>query len=292
MLYLHMNLYIEIQDITLTFTILDTPVAQLWVDRMAARHQYPLDHPDRFYGFNSSADEKSRALALIHGSIDTINNYSPIITRQITTVEDQDTLNYLHNIFERYHGLLDQQDQEFFDAAPSEVKTALADLNIHVHRCEAAARGNHPRFVCTWYGLPKTETLTNEQIEQYGTLATTFGMIFLNYCEIGKTLENLTVDRDNYIGADAFKPFNYYSADFAVQFYDDTSDGIANKLQRMEEYYYQHLEFFKSRGYPTFQDSRLLPLRFPVAKLIDTMPREQLLKEIQLRQYVTKVYIE
>jgi hypothetical protein len=286
-----MNLSIDLDDLKLNFAILDTPIATLWVERMSLRDQYLLDHPDRFYGFNSQEEEERRALEMIHASIATINNYRPIITRSIANVNDQDTLNYLHNIFERYHGLLDHQDQEFFVNAPQEVKVALADLNINVHRCEATARGNRPRFVCTWYGLPKTETLPDNLL-QYGTLNPKFGSVCLNYCEIGKTLEDLTQDRDNYIGDEAFKPFNLYSADFNVRMHEETVPYTADKIMRMRDYYLEHRNFFYDRGYTTYQDSRLLPLRFPVAELIETMPREQLLKEIQQRQLVTKVTIE
>jgi len=287
-----MNLYIELNDLVLKFQILDNPISKLWLDRMHLRGQYPLDHPDRFYGFNSQPEEEAKALGMIHASINTINSYSPIITRELTSVFDQDTLNYLHNIFEQYHGLLDHQDQTFFVNAPLAVKQALADLNINVHRCESVARGNRPRFVCTWYGLPKTEFLTTALIEEWGTLNPKFGSVCLNYCEIGKTLEDLTQDKDNYIGDEAFKPFNYYSADFNVRLHEETIAYSAEKIARMKEYYLEHLNFFHDRGYPTFQNPRLLPLRFPVAELVETMPKEQLLKEIQQRQLVTKVYIE
>jgi hypothetical protein len=286
-----MILNIELTDLTLQFKILDNPLSQLWMERMSVRDQYPLDDPARFYGFNSQEEEETRALKMIQASIDTINNYSPIITRPITSINDQDTLNYLHSIFERYHGLLDCQDQEFFVNAPQEVKQALADLNINVHRCEATARGNRPRFVCTWYGLPKTKTLPDNLL-QYGTLNPKFGSVCLNYCEIGKTLEDLTQDKDNYIGDEAFKPFNLYSADFNVRMHEETALYTADKIMRMRDYYLKHRNFFYNRGYTTYQDSRLLPLRFPVAELIETMPREQLLKEIQQRQLVTKVAIE
>jgi hypothetical protein len=286
-----MNLYIELDDLTLEFNVLDNPLAELWVDRMNNRKDYPLDHPDRFYGFNSQDQEEIKALALIHASIATINNYSPIVTRQLTAVDDQDTLNYLHSIFERYHGLLNQQDQEFFTDAPAEVKQALADLNINVHRCETVARGGRPRFVCTWYGMPKTETLSDELLK-YGTLNPKFGSVCLNYCEIGKTLEDLTQDRDNYISDDAFQPFNLYSADFNVRLHEESVAYTADKIMRMRDYYLNHRDFFYDRGYTIFQDSRLLPLRFPVAQLIETMPREQLLEQIRRRQTVTKVYIQ
>jgi dUTP pyrophosphatase len=171
---------------------------------MNNRKDYPLDHPNRFYGFDTPEQEQVRALEMINASIATVNRYRPIITRQITSVDDQDTLNYLHSIFERYHGLLDQQDHEFFKSAPDTVKQALADLNINVHRCESVARGSRPRFVCTWYGMPKTKSLTDELLK-YGTLNPKFGSVCLNYCEIGKTLEDLTQDRDNYISEEAFQ---------------------------------------------------------------------------------------
>jgi hypothetical protein len=286
-----MNLCIKLVDLTLKFTVVDTPIAKLWLERMAMRDQYPLDHPDRFYGFNTVEQEQERALSMINASIITVNNYSPVIARQITSVGDQDTLNYLHSIFERYHGLLNHQDQEFFANAPANVKQALADLNINVHRCESVARGNRPRFVCTWYGLPKTKTLSTDLL-QYGTLNPKFGTVCLNYCEIGKTLEDLTQDRDNYIGDDAFKPFNHYSADFNVRLHEETVVHVTEKCYRMQKYFNEHVDFFHNQGYNSYQDPRLLPLRFPVAELVETMPKEKLLEEIKQRQLVTKVYLE
>ena len=39
-------------------------------------------------------------------------------------------------------------------------------------------------------------------------------------------------------------------------------------------------------------DIKLQPLQFPVAKIIETVPREQLINDIQQRQLVTRVYID
>ena len=284
-----MQLYIELglDQFTLEFNLLDTPVTDLWVERMMVRDKYPLDNPNRFYGFDSQAQEESRALAMIQFSIDTINNYSNIITRTISSVYDQDTLNYLHSIFEQYHGLLDQQSSNFWSKAPDQVKQALADLNINVHRCESVAQGNQPRFVCTWYGLPKTHTLTAELMGKYGTLVPEFGTVCLNYCEIGKTLEDLATDKDQYISDEAFRPFSFYSADFVVRFFETKVD---NTLTNMLQYYTKNKEFFNRRGFAEFDDPRLLPLRFPVATLIESIPQDKLLIEISKRQCVTKVY--
>lgn len=273
----------------LRFKVLRTPIATQWLERMMAREPYPLDHPDRFYGFNSVAQEESRAVAMIQASIDTINSHNNIITRTISSVQDQDTLNYLHSIFEQYHGLLDQQSNKFWNTAPATVKQAMADLNINVHRCESVARGNQPRFVCTWYGLPKVHVLDPDLMEEYGTLDPGFGSVCLNYCEIGKTLEDLALDKDQYISQEAFRPFGVYSADFAVRFFKTQVDST---LENMLQYYIKNKEFFNSQGFAKFEDPRLLPLRFPVAELIETRPRDELLKEIAQRQSITKVYFE
>lgn len=290
-----MLLYIDLvgQDtLTLEFQLLDNPFTQLWVERMNSRGDYPLDHPDRFYGFNSHEEEIKRAEHYIQSCITTINNFEPIIDRPFTNYQDQDCLNYLHNIFEQYHGLLDQQSNDFWNRAPYAVRQALAELNLAVHRCESVTRGSHPRFVCTWYGMPKTLHLPQEHMLKYGTMSTFFGTVYLNYAEIGKTLEDLTIDQDAYIGDDAFKPYDFYSADFVVKFWDDATSEVTSKLEAMREYYRTHQDFFVSCGYTKFDDPRLLPLRWPVAKLIETMPREKLLKEIQQRQHVAKVYIQ
>lgn len=285
--YLHIELGTD--AFTLDFEIHQTSTASAWVERMDARESYPLDHPTRFYGFDSQEQEQARANQMMVDCITTINSHERIIDCEFTW--DQDCLNYLHNIFERYHGLLDQQDHDFWHRAPLTVRRALAELNLAVHRCESI-KYQSPRFVCTWYGMPKIKKLTNEQMSQHGNIRPGFGSVCLNYAEVGKTFEDLAHDNDNYIGDDAFRPFQHYSADFVVRLFEDSHKQVAEALESMQTYYHQHHEFFKSRGLPNFNHPQLLPLRFPVAQLIETMPREQLLDQIRQHQYITRVYID
>jgi hypothetical protein len=288
-----MILTIDLDNIPLTFRVLDTPVAKLWVERMASRNQWPLDDAQRFYGFNTQQEDEQIALEKIQECVQGINSWQPLIDRSLHTVHDQDTLNYLHNVFEQWHGLLDQHPiHPVFGAIPNAVRQHLANLNVSVHRCESAAHGNRPRFVCTWFGMPKTKTLPVNLMQAYGTLNPKFGSVCLNYAEIGKTLEDLAQDRDNYISDDAFFPFNHYSADFNVRMYEETIDYVSKKLVRMQEYYNQHREFFFDQGFTTFQDPRLLPLRFPVAELVETQPRDQLTEVIRQHQHITQVTLQ
>jgi hypothetical protein len=290
--YLHIELSNNLNlNLNLKFRLLDNPLTELWLDRMSYRDQYLLDHPDRFYRFDTLDVEVSRATKMITNCIDVINSYQVIITKSFTNIYDQDCLNYLHNIFEKYHGLLDAQDTDYWNNAPLDVRQSLAELNLAVHRCELLTSSvARPRFVCTWFGLPKTKTLPSGIMKQYGTLSQEFGNVYINYVEIGKTLADLAHDNDNYIADDAFKPFNFYSADFVVRFYSDSKQQLDDKLQQMEQYFNNHNDFFQSRGYNTFADEKLQPLHLPVAELIETMPRDQLIKEIQQHQCISKVY--
>jgi hypothetical protein len=274
-------------DFKLQFQIRDTPVAQLWVERMQARGQYPLDHPDRFYGFGTLEEQQFRAIEYIKKCIATINAHEPLIHRPFEYT--QDGLNYLHNIFERYHGLLDQQNSDYWKRAPDEVRKALAELNLAVHRCESLASGARPRLVCTWYGMPKTHQLDLALQDQYGDSRLQFGTVYLNYCEIGKTAEDLAQDNDKYIGDDAFKPFDYYSADFNIQFHDQD---LTERYGKVQQYIDQHRDFFVAHSITNVYNTQARPQRFPVADLIYDGDRGRLLADIALRQWVQQATIE
>jgi len=274
-------------DLTLQFKIRSTPVAQLWVERMQSRGQYPLDHPDRFYGFGTLAQEQQRAVEYIQTCIVTINAHETLIHRPFEYT--QDCLNYLHNIFEQHHGLLDQQHSDYWSRAPDTVRRALADLNLAVHRCESVAHGTSPRLVCTWYGMPKTQQLSLDLQDQCCDQQVKFGTVYLNYCEIGKTAEDLANDDDKYIGDDAFRPFSHYSADFNVQFYDLD---LVPRYGKIQNYIDQHRDFFLARGITSVYNTQARPARLPVADLVYDGNQQQLLAQIAERQWVQQVTIK
>jgi hypothetical protein len=271
----------------LCFNIRKTPLAELWLERMSQRHAWPMDNPDRFYGFGTAQQEQDRAVRMIQQCIATINAHDPIIERDFEYT--QDGLNYLHHIFERYHGLLDQQTSDYWLQAPVAVRQALADLNLAVHRCENAMTEPSPRFVCTWFGMPKTQQLDVDTMSKWGELENKFGTVYLNYCEIGKTVEDLAHDNDIYIGDDAFRPFGHYSADFNVSFYNQN---LNKKFFNMQQYIEKHQEFFLAHGIETVYNVQAQPLRFPVADLEYTGTQQQVISQIRSRQLVREVTVQ
>ena len=278
------------------YTLRNNSIVPRWIERVQlAQQQYPIDDPGRFYGFGSIEQQINESLFKINQCIDIINNFEPIIKKTLTDVNDYDTLNYLHHIFEEYHGLLDQQDHPFWTRSPTSVRTALADLNICVHRCESASRGAPRRHVVTYYGLPKTETLTEQDYSLFEPKVQ-FGTVYLNYVEIGKTLEDLTIDRDEYISDDAFKPWNYYSADFNVKFWQDDPVLIEQLDVKISEYYDSQKEFFESRGYSK-DDYRLVRGGIPLADLDEPaigkdFYRDHIVTQLNKHQWVKSVTFE
>jgi hypothetical protein len=274
-------------DFEMEFAVEPTPVADLWLRKMHLRNKWPMDDARRFYGFDSGNSERAQAESRLRECIAVINKYETIVNREFTTIDDQDLLNYLHNIFEIYHGLLDSQTSDWWNTAPATVQQALADLNTLVHRAESASRQSIPRFVCTWYGMPKLSSLTIDQMVQYGTTATEFGAVYLNYVEIGKTLEDLSVDNDEYIGELAFQPFRKYSADFVVTFGDAVPD-----LDRMQNYFESCQDFFIKQGIDSINHPLAHPYRYKVAKLINIGNREEIIDNIRRRQLITNIYFK
>jgi hypothetical protein len=127
------------------------------------------------------------------------------------------------------------------------------------------------------------------QLAQWGETQIQFGTVYLNYCEIGKTVEDLAHDNDEYIGEDAFRPFGHYSADFHVAFFNHD---LSFKEPGMQQYIDRHQDFFLAHGITSVYNAIAQPLRFPVADLQYAGQPQQLIQEIARQQRVLKVIIQ
>jgi hypothetical protein len=274
--------------VVLKFKLHSDKVVDKWIAKvLEAQASYSIDDPGRFYSFNDIEIERDIALTRINNCIDIINSHQHIVDRNISRVDDYDTLNYLHNIFEVYHGLLDQQTHEFYTTASHAVRKAIADLNLLVHRCEAVSHGSSPRHVVTYYGLPKTSML---ELSDYHTIVDTykFGTVYLQYAEIGKTLEDLALDNDQYISEEAFKPLRYYTADFTIRYDNSDSQQVIERRTLTEEYYKKHRGFFEERQLP-FEHPYLKMGKIPLANIDVDINDASVLELIKTRQYVKSV---
>lgn len=276
--------------ITLQYNLIKNPVTEKWVKKLEQSiDKIPIDDPTRFEGFNEIEVERANAIRDLNRCIDTINNYSPgFITRRITDTIDQDTLNYLHHIFEVYHGVL-ENIHEFFLNAPVEVQNALRNLNIQVHRCEALVDDKRrlalPTHMITYYGMDKNDTLEMSDYD-YFTDYFEVGTVYLLYVEIGKTLQDLAIDEDNYISDFAYRPFRHYSSDFIVRFFGHSHTGWQKMRKVYKSHYDKNKEFYESRNLP-YNHPYNRPGNPPLAKIAN-YPFD-VVEEIRQRQFVSKI---
>jgi hypothetical protein len=280
--YLHItyaNPLDKSDQVVLTFVLRDTQIAHKWVERVLTAQNlgYPIDDPKRFYGFGTREQQTHDALNEINKLIDRLENFWRIpIGRRLTDINDQDTLNYLHHIFETEHGLLGAKKIN------PQFQKHIGHLNVLVHRCESIQRGANPRQVITYYGLPKDKILESDDYRSFDT-GIKFGTVVVNYVEIGKTLQDLMMDNDSYISREAFRPFRHYSADFAVHFHETDGTLFYNAVQ---EYFIKNQSHFETLGY-SWNDLSNSIGTLQVADLDN--PTHDVLKDIETRQFVKAV---
>ena len=281
----------SVTDYDLFFKLSDLDIAQRWLEQVQIfiDHKQPWDDTQRFYNFPNTVWNQESTAKKIQQLCKVINNHSPgLITVPNLSSITQDELNYLHNIFERYHGLYDQQaSNQFYINAPIEVQRALGDLNIWIHRYESL--GGIPRFVMTWRDKPGRLPIHDTDFQHF-TLAEEWGDLRLNYCEIGKPLYDLWHDNDRYISAEAFKPQHWFAFDFTVRFTSHNASYFNQVENQIWTYFDQHTDMFSTLGYEK-HDPKLALGAITVAKLQQHQPHDVIMQMIDQHQIVKSISI-
>ena len=286
----------KLSPIILRYEINDTNIAQRWASLLDySIENYQIDDPERMYGFNDEATEKLNAINAINNCVDTINAYRPgFVERRIDETIDQDTLNYLHHIFEVYHGMLNEP-HEFFQGAPKEVQRALGKLNLEVHRCESMAKDSVrkmlPTHFVTYYDMPRGPEFRTLEMEDYEHFTDfyEFGTIYLLYVEIGKTLQDLSIDDDHHISAEAYKPFRHYASDFVIRYFSSSHQNWLFHKKIFRKHYEENKEFYDARYDYSHPYNR--PGNIPLAKLKTHLSQQEVVEGIRDRPKVTNIKV-
>lgn len=247
------------EDLSLFFSIRDTNIARKWFNEL--QNLYPLYEVDRFSNWGSHDFVKQ-----LNECIDIINNYDFIIDRYASEKSTQEDLNYLHKFFEDARGEI-IEETDWFKNSPIEVKQAIQRFNVLIHQLESELRtkGKHPTIVVTFSNRPRLE-LTEDDCKHF-TYKWDSGAVYINYCQVGKTV--LDAFKDNDTIAKAIRPQTHYSADFMIKFGPSTPGWI---------FYLRSLLIKVWLRSKNFKFKHLNIGMIPVADLIGIVDKDTLLK--------------
>jgi hypothetical protein len=202
---------------------LDDSLSQAWYDEVKLYHKN-IRERDRFYGLNEDWSLE-QCKSKIQECMTTINNFCPgKVPAELKETIDHEYLNYLHVFFENTIGLdkttrNSNEAVEFMKSAPEDVREAVRDYNVIIHRMEGLLE-NHkkqaPRIVVTFKSPPKHE-IPESELGRFDFLQNP-GDVCLNYAHVGKALHDVFKDDDDLVGDANIKPQSHWSANFQIVF--------------------------------------------------------------------------
>jgi len=264
----------------LEYSFLENAFVDLWIERLKYSQSRgdDISTRDQFYGLNSEWSAE-KTIALINERVEQINALVPnLIDRKIQSTTDQDTLNYLHAFFERYHGKIDSWlTDPWWQDKPKELRSLWSDLNNYIHRLEGYRSGSpHPRIKIAWYDTPKTKTFAVEDYKHF-VVGHRFGYMYSLYSDVGKDLRSLACDEDDH-HLD-FVPPTYYSADVHLRFHTESKDTVADIKHRCWSFYDRNEKYFLTKGYDR-TDPKLVMGSIPIAKLSKEVNEQEILTRL------------
>jgi hypothetical protein len=243
----------------LEFDLIPSKFLSKWIDRYheSCQRNDKISEPWAFYNLNNDWNDQ-KLINFINEKIDVCNRLSPgMFKMKLCDINDQDTLNYIHSIFELHHGQLDEWKKNPIFSGKPELRDLLSHINQAVHRTESHGSEGYMRIV--YFDLPKTKTFSNEDYSLF-TDKIEFGGLYTLYADVGKNLESLARDNDDH--HHDFVPNLHYSVDCSVQFYDRASQRDLHK-----RFLDNNWEYFSNKGYSK-NDPRLTTGKIKLGQLV------------------------
>ena len=274
----------------LKFKLLNHHFVKKWIDCVleAQQKQYPISEPWAIYNLNNKMN-RDFIKTNINRLMKKIDNVHKLFGFELKNINDQDTLNKIHAIFEFNHGKLDAwKINPLFKNKPDSFRKNLSEINQFIHACECFNTGTK-RIRIVWFDLPKNKLFTDEDYDLF-TNKKLFGSLYHSYCDVGKNLESLATDNDN--DHHDLVPNLHYSADCIAYFNDDNEEEtVVLKEQVYKTYIENNKEYVESsvearawviKGYP-IDSKKLTTGKVEIAKLETDLNNDKVLEK--MKQY-------
>lgn len=283
----------------LSFALEDHGFMPKWIERFehAKKLNIPISEPD-WSCRNMGSWTEETLIELLNGQIEDVNKIMPgVLDRFLDDVNDQNTLNYLHDVFVRESRIIDDKWNglkrsgkltENYHKEVLKIRLTLSPVNQTIHKIETF--GGTPRIRVAWlelqsYARPEFDT----EDYDYFTDVNEYGDVKLLYANIGKPLIELARKKDNLI--EQFLSNENYSCDFSIGFSERSLDDVKKSRQVAREYFFENEQFFKNKGYE-WGDPRLTLGSIKVASLIhNENKREQITENVKTYDHILDVIL-
>jgi hypothetical protein len=196
-----------LEELALTFKVRNTSIAERWFNELSQNYEILEDHRLSNWGEHNYIDDLNYHIGII-------NQYDNIINCTVSPSSTQKEFNYLHTFFENLRGEV-VTGTPWYNSAPEHVKNSVCEFNVLIHKLESFVRTQtkHPTIVVTFKNRPRFEL--NQSDIDYFTCKWQRGAVYINYCQVGKTVLDVFKDNDD-VGT--VRPQTHYSADFMIKF--------------------------------------------------------------------------
>ena len=192
-----------------------------WYQEVRNIYKNGIRENNRIYGFNNEWTY-DKCLNKIKENIKVINKYQQFIDYDIEKI-DQQKLNDLHVYFETMIGVDSTNNKvdrpgDYFDNAPDEVKNAITEFNVLIHRIESMDPDSFwsKRIVVTFNNRPR-HLIPESELYRFDFRIIP-GDVCLNYCHVGKPLYDVYANDDHSVTEENIFPQTHWSADFHMMF--------------------------------------------------------------------------
>lgn len=271
----------------LRFKLINNSFVHKWVDCVleAQQNQYPISEPWAMYNLNNSMSDEF-ILENINRLIREVDSVEKLFGIKLDSLDDQETLNIIHAIFEKHHGKLDEwQNNPLFEGKPNHFRKNLSQINQFVHACED--QKGAPKIRVVWFDLPKYKKFTDEDYALF-TNTENFGSLYHLYADVGKNIESLAEDNDDH--HHDVVPNLHYSADCVVRFRDRDQQQALTILEKHKDYIKRNQNYLLSKGYP-INDTRLTTGKIEIGRLESKLGKQELLGEIKNYNHIQSFFL-
>ena len=278
------------------FELLDRSIAFKWYKHLRFNLVTGIGWKnDRFNNFLTSDWNEEKFATEIQKVIDIINKeLNGYIDYKVNDKLTQEDHNILHTYFEKLRGPTLEPHDHFVISTP-QCKKAIEDLNLLIHKWESyvtnRAKGEPSRFITINFDKRFRENFKDEDY-QYCDYPKKFGELCISYCEVGKSLYDVFNDQDEAVGDEYISPLHRFCADFDLHFNMVVTDEIkVSWRNRFDEWWDRKGNFLTSLGFVK-DDPRNAIGKITVAQIVSDQTNQQIIDEIEKRQYLKRIEME